>query len=67
MAECIECGDEYSDARAQLGYDTCLECGDLVARIQVEFKCRCVAPHYNKGGYMYLTPEMDLMSLNKKI
>ena len=67
MAECIRCGEEYPEARSQLGYKTCLTCGDRVARTQAAFKARCIAPHYNKGGYQYLTPGMDLMSLNRKI
>lgn len=28
MAICIDCEEEYSDKRASLGYDTCLECGE---------------------------------------
>lgn len=67
MAECIECGSDYPDERARLGYDTCLKCGDLIARVQKAFKAQQVAPHFNKGGYQYLTPGMDLMSLNRKI
>jgi|10_taG_2_1085330.scaffolds.fasta_scaffold04967_21 hypothetical protein len=27
MAECITCEEEYSDKRLELGYETCLECG----------------------------------------
>lgn len=67
MADCIKCGDDYPDERAELGYDLCLKCGEALARLQIIYKSRCVAQHYNKGGYMYLTPGMDLMSLNKKI
>ncbi len=65
--DCQTCGEEYSLARAKLGYRTCLECGDKVAKVQKTFKSKQVAPHYNKGCYMYLTPDMDLMSLNKKM
>ena len=32
MAECVECDREYPDARAALGYDTCLDCGERLAR-----------------------------------
>ena len=32
MAECISCGAEYSDKRLALGYDTCLDCGEMEAR-----------------------------------
>ena len=32
MAECINCEEEYSNKRAELGYSTCLECGEADAR-----------------------------------
>ena len=32
MAECISCGEEYSDKRLALGYETCLICGENEAR-----------------------------------
>ena len=66
-ADCLVCGEPYDLARAKLGYRTCLKCGDKAAKTQIFYKSRRVAPHYNKGGYMYLTPDMDLMSLNRKI
>lgn len=31
MAECITCEEEYSDKRLDLGYETCLDCGQLDA------------------------------------
>ena len=31
MAECVECEEEYPDKRLELGYETCLDCGQLVA------------------------------------
>jgi len=31
MAECIECDEEYPDKRLELGYETCLACGQLAA------------------------------------
>lgn len=36
MAMCTNCGDQYSDRRLDLGYRTCLECGDDVARTAAE-------------------------------
>ena len=32
MAECISCGEEYSDKRLALGYETCLICGESEAQ-----------------------------------
>ena len=66
-AKCRMCGEDYDLARAKLGYSVCLDCGDKIARAQTTLKAKQVAQHYNKGGYMYLTPNMDLMSLNRKI
>jgi len=31
MAECITCEEEYSDKRLELGYRTCLDCGQVDA------------------------------------
>ena len=32
MAICINCEEEYSDRRAEIGYSTCLDCGERDAR-----------------------------------
>ena len=55
MAICKECYEDYSDKRKALGYDTCLECGDIAASKQALHKARCVAPAFNKGAYMYVS------------
>ena len=31
MANCITCEEEYSDKRLELGYSTCLDCGQEAA------------------------------------
>lgn len=31
MADCITCEEEYSDKRLELGYNTCLNCGQEAA------------------------------------
>lgn len=67
MAECQECGEEYSDRRAALGYDICLNCGEQVAHQQALEKAKRVAPAYNKGGYQYITSETDVDTLGKKV
>ena len=48
--ECVECGDDYSPKRYELGYLTCLECGDKEATRQIIRKAKCTAPAYNKGA-----------------
>jgi hypothetical protein len=45
---CKVCGDEFSLARAKLGYRTCLE----HAEPQKTFT---VAPAYNKGAYQLIS------------
>jgi len=46
--KCSVCGEEFSEARARLGYTTCLQHG---AR-QKQFT---VAPAFNKGAYQLIT------------
>ena len=55
MAICVECYEEYSDKRKALGYNTCLNCGDVAAAKQALHKAKCIAPAYNKGAYMYIS------------
>ena len=55
MAICVECYEEYSDKRKALGYNTCLDCGDVAAAKQALHKAKCIAPAYNKGAYMYIS------------
>jgi len=54
VAICVECWDEYSIRRKELGYKTCLECGEANARVEVARKAKCTAPGYNKGAYQYV-------------
>lgn len=52
--ECQVCGDEFPEARWQLGYKCCLFCGEDQAR--AERKSWTVVQEYGKGGYMFVTP-----------
>ena len=54
VAICVECWEEYSPERRELGYRTCLECGDVNARVEKARKAKCSAPAYNKGAYQYV-------------
>ncbi len=53
MAECVKCGEEYSNGRAKLGYLICLECGDQDARKTIRARnaaaLRAMAPHQFAG------------------
>ena len=63
--ECIECGDYFSPRRFDLGYYTCLECGDAAASKQIAIKARRTAPAYNKGAYMYITSRKMTKDIGK--
>ncbi len=53
--ECRECGASYPVKRYDLGYKTCLDCGDTFAKKESVRKSKCFAPAYNKGAYMYVS------------
>ena len=61
MANCISCGDTFPPRRFDLGYNTCLACGDFAAR-EVKFT---VMPAYNKGAYQ-LVSRSDIANTNPK-
>jgi predicted nucleic acid-binding Zn-ribbon protein len=53
-ATCIRCGDDYNYKRKQLGYSTCLTCGDrtanrIIAR-RTQQNLREMAPHSYTGS-----------------
>ena len=58
---CSECGELYSLARYELGYTTCLSCGEQQA---TKVK-HCVAPMH-KSNYMLFTNLEDLKGINNK-
>ena len=51
------CGNEYSDTRAQLGFDCCLECGKKEAAAEIDRRAQMIAPISHKSGYTYLGPD----------
>ena len=59
---CRKCGDLYPPARARLGYNTCLPCGDKQARL-VTF---CTVP-MNKSNYVVISNHEELKMLNPKV
>ena len=65
IAECIKCGEEYSAKRLELGYPTCLECGERQATKEADRKSRCFAPAYNKGAYMYVSSKRMAKDLGR--
>ena len=52
---CRFCGEKYSTKRFDLGYLSCLDCGQTHAEKEKNFKSKCTAPAFNKGAYQYIT------------
>jgi hypothetical protein len=51
------CGSEFSEARARLGFDCCLECGGNEAAAERARRAYMIAPISHKSGYTYLGPD----------
>ena len=62
-AECQSCGELFPLKRRALGYNVCLNCGDLVAVEQRASWCTVPLP---KQGYTLVTRKGDLLHLNQK-
>ena len=54
IAICRFCGEDYPKRRLDLGYLSCLDCGEKSALKEKAFKATCTAPAYNKGAYTYV-------------
>lgn len=54
MAICIECYSVYPEKRKNIGYKTCIVCGDKEASKEAIRKSKCIAPLFNKGAYQYI-------------
>jgi len=59
--ECVRCSGQVHPDRSSLGYDTCLVCGEVMARKRVF----TVAPMH-KSNYMLFTNPEDLKGINNK-
>ena len=59
--KCHDCGAEYNYERYKLGYNTCLECGEIQARQVIH----CTVP-MPKSSYVVITNKADLLHLNQK-
>jgi len=59
---CRECGDPVKQGRWDLGYRTCLLCGDDIAK---ERKFTVAIP-YGKGAYQLIHDPKDLFNTNQK-
>jgi len=64
-ANCRECGEEYNTKRAELGYATCLSCGESSAIKIARRRSRCSAPAFNKGAYQPVMSKDDAKWVGK--
>jgi hypothetical protein len=51
------CGNEFSDNRARLGFNSCLECGEKQATAEISRRAHMIVPISHKSGYTYLGPD----------
>lgn len=58
---CRRCGEEYPKRRADLGYSTCLPCGEREARAVRH----TIMPAYSKGAYQLIS-RADVAHTNPK-
>jgi predicted nucleic acid-binding Zn-ribbon protein len=66
MSNCVNCGHSYSLARKELGYKTCLDCGDKSASQQTKEKASRVTCAYNKSGLMYVHDIKTTLNYERK-
>lgn len=61
--QCMMCGEYLSRGRWELGYRTCLACGE--AQAVEERLSWCVVPMH-KSNYFFCTDKADLKGINNK-
>ena len=53
---CHKCHKQrIPEGRSKLGYVTCLDCGESIAKERAEKRKKQVAPTYNKGAYQVIS------------
>ena len=65
FAICHYCGDEYNKKRQDLGYRSCLDCGQVHAQKEKDYKAKCTAPAYNKSAYFYVSSKEQVVGVFK--
>lgn len=56
---CVKCGDHVLNARWKLGYNTCLKCGEIIAK-----KVKHTVVPMPKSNYILVTDMSLLQGLN---
>lgn len=64
FATCTTCGDDFPMGRYDLGYNTCLQCGEFAAKKYASTHFTVAIP-YSKGAYQVVSVE-DLKTTNPK-
>jgi len=57
MVPYCRCGNEFSEARARLGFDCWLDCGRSEAAVETARRAHMIVPIAHKSGYTYLGPD----------
>ena len=65
MPICKDCEETYTQKRFNLGYRTCLECGEFNATIEKNRKSKCVATAFNKGAYTYVYSKKQAKNIGR--
>ncbi len=58
---CVSCGDVFSAARRNAGYQLCMGCGEQQAR-----KVKHTIAPLHKSNYIVVSDQADLVGLNNK-
>lgn len=64
--ECVTCGEDFPQARADLGYTECLKCGEKSANEITQARKKCMAPAYSKGAYQYVSSKEQVRGIHAK-
>ena len=65
MAICIRCGEDYPDARKQLGFPRCIPCNTIYADARYDEIKKQSVP-LNKSNYVYIDNTDMVKQLNPK-
>jgi hypothetical protein len=63
---CVGCWGFIPHGRAKLGYQHCLECGEVNAKTETKRKASMVQIPFSKGAYQYIHNPDDLRFTNPK-
>lgn len=56
------CGNRFPQKRADLGYTTCIDCGEQEAQAEAAYRATCVVPMH-RGNYTYVTSKQQVRDI----